>query len=327
MNDRETGVLEQYDFEVKNIYKGRGMLIVETDQGLRTLKEFSGSVKKLAFQNAVLEHIKAAGMRSDFIVPNKEGELVSADKDGTRYLVREGYEARECNIRDEGEICFAVEHLARLHQVCRNISFSEDTDAENYRQDVREIVRRHNREMKKTRNHMRERRSKTDFEICFLKCFPEFYEKAEASEAAMDASGYGELSEEAAERHAVCHGSYNHHNVVFGRGRIITLDYEHCYAGVQIGDLYDFMRKVLEKWDWDVRLGRKILERYDRVLPITPQERTYLYLRFSYPEKFWKIANHYYNSRKSWIPDKNMEKLKILIGQEKKKEEFLRDLR
>ena len=52
----------------------------------------------------------------------------------------------------------------------------------------------------------------------------------------------------------------------------------------------------------------------------------YLKLRLAYPEKFWKIANHYYNSRKSWIPDKNMEKLQILIGQEEKKEEFLRGL-
>ena len=29
----------------------------------------------------------------------------------------------------------------------------------------------------------------------------------------------------------------------------------------------------------------------------------------SYPEKFWKIVNFYYNTGKAWIPEKNMEKL------------------
>ena len=53
-------------------------------------------------------------------------------------------------------------------------------------------------------------------------------------------------------------------------------------------------------------------------------EREYVRLRLSYPEKFCKITNHYYNSRKSWIPDRTKEKLDILIRQEKKKEDFLR---
>lgn len=327
MNDRGIGVLEQYDFEVRNIYKGRGALILETDRGLKSFREFTGSKKKLVFQKEVLDHIKAAGMRSDFIVKNKEGGLLCADKDETVYIVREWYEARECNIRDEGEICLAVEHLARLHGVCRGMTFSEEVDIQNYRQDVREVMRKHNREMKKTRNYMRERRGKTDFEIFFLRHFQEFYEKAMEAERRLSESGYEELSKKAAGEHAVCHGSYNHHNVVFGRGRIMTLDYERCYVDVQLSDLYDFMRKVLEKWDWDAKIGQRMLERYDRVRPVSQEEWAYLLLRFSYPEKFWKIANHYYNSRKSWIPDKNMEKLKILIGQEGKKEEFLREFR
>lgn len=177
---------------------------------------------------------------------------------------------------DEGEICLAVENLARLHGICRNISFPEEVDSQNYRQDVRETVRKHNREMKKTRNYMRERRGKTDFEIFFLKYFQEFYEKGMEAEARLCRSGYGELSDEAAAQNAVCHGSYNHHNVVFGRGRIITLDFERCYVDVQLTDLYDFMRKIMEKWDWDVRLGRKMLDRYDRVRPISREGWDYL---------------------------------------------------
>lgn len=104
----------------------------------------------------------------------------------------------------------------------------------------------------------------------------------------------------------------------------MLLQFDRCHVGVQLSDLYDFMRKVMEKWDWNPRIGLQMLSWYDGVVPLSDDEREYVRLRLSYPEKFWKITNHYYNSRKSWIPDRTKEKLDILIRQEKKKEDFLR---
>lgn len=327
MNDRGIGVLEQYDFEVKNMYKGRGFLILDTTKGLKSFREFSGAVKKLRFQHQIQQRLQESGMKSDLVVLNKEGELISKDKDETPYIVREWFDARECNIREEREIYAATEHMAKMHRACRNFCFPDDVDTGNYHQDMREILRRHNREMKKTRSFMRDRRGKTDFEVFFLTHFQEYYEKGMKAEAWLQESSYERLSEKAARENAICHGSYNHHNVVYENGKLILLDFEHCHIDLQMDDLYDFIRKVMEKWDWNVRVGKRILEHYDRILPIAEADMEYLKICLYYPEKFWKIANHYYNSRKSWIPDKTMEKLCRVIGQEEKKEEFLRQMK
>ena len=56
---------------------------------------------------------------------------------------------------------------------------------------------------------------------------------------------------------------------------------------------------------------------------MTYEEKYQLYYRLSYPEKFWKIVNFYYNSPKVWIPGKNMEKLKKIWIQEEEKQTFL----
>ena len=40
---------------------------------------------------------------------NREGKLVSEDRDGSRYLVREWYVGRECDTASESEILAAVE--------------------------------------------------------------------------------------------------------------------------------------------------------------------------------------------------------------------------
>ena len=77
------------------------------------------------------------------------------------------------------------------------------------------------------------------------------------------------------------------------------------------------MRKVLEKNDWNIDLGIRLLESYQKVQTITEEEMMQLYYRFDYPEKFWKIVNYYYNSGKSFISCRNMEKLdKLLKNQE-----------
>ena len=61
--------------------------------------------------------------------------------------------------------------------------------------------------------------------------------------------------------------------------------FNHLAFDVQIVDLYHFMRKILEKYNWDVRLARKMLESY--------QESEYFTSRMAEPD------NPFYLSRKS----------------------------
>ena len=69
-----------------------------------------------------------------------------------------------------------------------------------------------------------------------------------------------------------------------------------------------------------------MLDAYQANRSFAPIELKQLYYRLAYPDKFWKIVNFYYNSKKSWIPDKNMEKLENLVKQEKAKEKLLKTL-
>ena len=75
-----------------------------------------------------------------------------------------------------------------------------------------------------------------------------------------------------------------------------------------MADLYRFMRKILEKYNWDVRFGKEMLKAYHEIKPVSKEEWKNLKIRFSYPEKYWKLANYYYTHRKTWISVKNTEK-------------------
>ena len=83
------------------------------------------------------------------------------------------------------------------------------------------------------------------------------------------------------------------------------------------------MRKMLEKNNWNTGLGMDLICAYDRVRRLTAVELNYLYLYMAYPEKFWKIANRYYNTHKAWVSGRNIEKLEKFIRQEDERERFL----
>lgn len=82
----------------------------------------------------------------------------------------------------------------------------------------------------------------------------------------------------------------------------------------------------MEKHHFDERLGAKMVDAYSSVNALSAEQVEYLALRIAYPEKFWKIANTYYHSNKAWIPEKNVEKLKLSIMQMEEKKKFLANI-
>ena len=321
MYNRENQILEQYPFEVKQTAKGRGALICDTDQGLRILKEYKGSEGRAEFLYSLLEFLKERGQEHvDRIIKNKEEKAITVDTDGTAYMVREWYEGRECDTKNREDILRAVQQLARLHKVLREFPLEIPEYLQVQDNTLLLENERHTRELKKVRNFVHSRKKKNDFEQKFLKSYGMFFREAEQ---------VAELQRRELERadagniYGICHGDYNQHNVIFNRQGTVVLNFEKASYDVQAGDLGNFMRKIMEKHNWSMGLGVDMLAAYEQVRPMAPEELRQLYIRLAYPEKFWKIANHYFNSSKAWVCGRNLEKLEKIIGQNEARESFL----
>lgn len=328
MNEKSLNVLEQYDIEVLGTRRGRGSYICETSQGKKLLTPSESSEKKLRFTNRVLELLRLRGyLYADLVLPNKEGNLLTPGWDGELCILKDWYEGRECDARSTADAEAAVRKLAKLHKWMQ-LPQEEVTDPAGYIEEkFSEEILRHNRELLKICAFMRKKKRKSEFESLFLGCFSMFYEQAQAAAELLEGQEYGALRGKSISAGLLCHGSFHHHNIWFpGRGQVFIGNFEHCRYGVQASDLYQLLRKVMEKQDWDVRAGKRILEAYDREKALTRQERRFLYVRLLYPEKFWKLANQYYNRRKAWIPQKDAEKLENMIRQYKTRNSFLKTL-
>ena len=316
-----------YGFRVDVLRRGRGSWILETDLGLRLLKEYRGSVNRLEFEEAVLQSLDGMEtLKADQYVRNSEGELLSTAEDGTRYIVKEWFADRECDLKDEREVLSAVRALALLHRQFRMIKRQETWNMRSMISlPLFEAMRRHNRELKKARTFIRGKRKKNEFELCVIDSFPEFYDQAVKAADGMEAL-YARNGEELKERCFLCHGNLDQHHILIGDGYTAVTEFGGMHLGLQTEDLYSFMRKVMEKHDWDRKLGEAMLDVYERVLPMSPIERECLYYLFLYPEKYWKQINFYYNTNKAWIPARNTEKIMVLKQQEIRRLSFMEKL-
>ncbi len=325
MNDRAVELLEQYEIEVLRTRKGRGAILCETNRGCLILKEYAGSQERIALQDRLLKQVVEAGrVQAEEIVPDREGALFVRDNDGVRYVLKTWREGRECSTHDRGECVEAVRLLARLH---RNMTLPSDTPGLPAAFSAEKDYDKRNRELKRVRNYLQQKKQKSWFELSLRKALDGFLEQALAVTeewkqyaAALTEDGGGEGPV------AFCHGDYQYHNILQDSRGWFLVNFEKYLRDNPVRDLYLLLRKLLEKENWSVSLGTELLEAYEKESPVSAYSRIDLYYRLAYPEKFWKIANFYYNSGKSWIPGKNQEKLEKVIAQEKEKQHFLNEV-
>ncbi|MBO5144924.1 MAG: CotS family spore coat protein [Lachnospiraceae bacterium] len=333
MNDKAINVLEQYDMTINRTFKGRGTIICDTEKGMRVLKEYKGKTEKLEL---LLQLQKRLGdsLRTDTLIRNKEGALYVRDIDNSVYILEEQVEGKECSYKSEEDIVKACSAMAKLHlKFMTPVSYTAAQEAEQYDMPVffyADEMEKHTTECKRVRNYLRKLRTKTDFERALLREYDYFLEKAVDVTKRAKEESKAEYEAYVHSNGLYCHGDYQYHNVLFGKGSsgaytgIINL--EHFAHDTGARDFYLLFRKISEKCDWSVRMAECMLDAYQNRRAFPPIEWRSLCLRLEYPEKFWKIINFYYNSRKSWMPNRNFEKLEGLIKQEKNKERLLERL-
>ncbi len=324
MTERYTEVLELYDMEVYGVKKGRGAWILDTDKGCRILKEYRGTVRRLEFEANVLETLKdSSGLKADQYVRSKEDGLFANAGDGTCFVLKDWFLDRECNLKEYSEIRSAVTRIGMLHQMLRRVEFQEEWSMGSIQaKPLYEEMGRHNREMKRARSFIRGKRGKSEFELCVIDSYSDFFEQAKEA-----ADGLKAIEAEEEMPLFLCHGDLDHHHVLMGSQYVAIVEYNRMHLGVQAADLYRFMRKVMERHGWNLKLGAMMLDAYERVLPMSKKERKCLYYLFLYPEKYWKQLNYYYNANKAWIPARNTDKLKALQEQEEARRAFLHEIK
>jgi spore coat protein I len=332
MNEKSLEVLKQYNLDIKRTVRGRGGMLLDTRDGMKLFLECVRSDGYYEREDAITSAVSANGFENvDTYVRNSGGELVSADEEGRHYVVKNWFDGRECNVKDIGDICGSVKVLARLHNVLENVSPGDVKDTsvvmlsadEKAETPMRENYKRHMKELKLAGNYLKNKKRKSGFEQTAYKNIGHFYNEAQEAVKLMESPQLDKRFFKAMADFELCHGSFNYHNVLFDGSEAAVTNFDHYRIECRVSDLYQFMRKIMEKYDWDIQLAYKMIDEYDKIRSISDEDLEVLKALFAFPEKFWKVMNYYFNSNKAWIPPKTIEKLEKAVAQNDKRLKFL----
>ncbi len=321
MYNQTEAILSQYELEINEVTKGRGTYICDTDKGLKVLVPFSGSKEKGEFLKTFLEELQKKGFLAEQIYANKEEAALTQEEGcGEGFILKDHITGTELNTNRPGEMREAARLLASYQSLAKNIDLPLTEQMKKSAENVVEKRKKHYRELVKVKNYIRGRKGKNEFEQIYMKNYLPMLATAQESIAIL------EKQEEMTPECCICHGEFNQHNAILSGEGWRIINFENFFYSWSTMDLANFLRKMEEKNQWDIDLGKELIEAYDEICPLGKDGRFQLYGLLLFPEKFWKVTNHYMSSRKSWISGRDIEKLQTVIEQENLRLKFMENL-
>ena len=307
--------LENYELTVSRIIKGRGAYICDTSIGQKMLVPYRGYEQRAGSLRDTLAFIQRNGMDVEQILQTKEQCIISRDNCEAAYILKDYRSGRECSAENIDDMCGGSRALAQLHNILEKYPLPPDIEAES----LHEKAQRKCAQIVKLKNYIRRHSKTNSFEHLFYECYEKFLEQGRKS-----AEILCELENSKKPVPIYCHGAYNQHNVVYTQsGRWLPVNFETMHPGYPETDIAEYMRKMLEKNHWDTEVADAILDSYCSVRKLDAASMRRLGALLLFPEKFCKLCNHYTNSRKSWVCDRDVEKLTQLIQQNEEREAYL----
>ena len=319
MEDKMGIIYRQYELDIKDTYKVKGCTVLNTSVGALVIKPYEGNEMKAQLENAVKEHLLNCGYEYvDLIARNKEGELISYNQYGNPYVIRQLYDGQECDLHNEKQVMCGVRELVRLHKALRSLQLPEELEKKLRCRKIKEDMENRLRGIKRVRRYIIEKKQKNLFEIEFLKLFREYISQGEQ---ALSLLSDMDLEDEKLD---LCHGSFDQHSIWFlGNGEVTINNFDKVIKCNQAMDMYHFLRKTMEKNEWNIELGLDMIEEYMAGIDGKRECLGVIQVFLLFPEKFWKVANQYYNKRKVWVSEKNQQKINSLTEQSEKRLKFI----
>lgn len=332
MEDKMGVIFKQYDFNVEETYRVKGCTVIKTEKGEFVIKPYEGSETKARIDNAIKIHLHENGYEyMDITQTNREGELISYNQYGNPFVIKRMYQGLECDLYNHDQVIAGVQELAKLHKILRTIVLDKELEHKIRSRDVKEDLNSYLKGIRRVNRYIVGKNKKNDFETQFLRVFPEYIYQGE--EAAGILAGINFARNEKADNtrkwEDIYHGSFDQHSILFLNSNmgVTVSNFEKVAKGCQIVDLYHFIRKTMEKNEWEEELGIRMIEEYVSKIDVSGDEMKLLEVMFIFPEKFWKIVNRYYNTRKVWVSGKSLEKLNSLNEQEIKRKCFIKAIK
>lgn len=322
-------ILAEYDLKIDNVEKLGKVWKVYTDRGIKCLMAFEGNEERLKFIFEGLEHIAKRGFRNAIrFIRTKHGQPYILHSKNKIFYLSDWFEGRNCNFTNEEDILLAADYLGKLHLAAEGfrpiINETEiDPELDVWNDWIGRLESRIN-ELGQYKDIAGKKAHKSKFDKNFLKYVDYYITQSIQALKLLKDSKYPTYKTEEASKGFICHRSYSETNLIISQDNSINIvDFDNCIQDIKIYDLTRFLEVVLIRNRWSWELARGALRNYGQIINLTDDDLKIALSLLCFPRRFWVVAKRYYRDNKDWDQKTLIKSLKLVIKEEKLREEFL----
>lgn len=319
--DRE--VAENYGLEVRNLVPYKDTFMIVTPQGRKVMRKILFSPERLWFVHGAKEHLAGNGFTGvDRYLCTLNGEPCF-NFDNSCYTLVDFIDGRESSFDNDNDVQRAAITLAELHRASRGYIAPEGCKVQDDLGKLPGYFSKRLDDIKKMKKQAK--KGKSRFDQLFLENVDYFCEIGESAAAELAISSYGRLVESTKEKGIFCHHDYTHHNIIMDGERVVVINFDYCCFELKVYDIANFIRRKMRKCDWDISKTEMIIHSYNSVETLSNEELAVMKIILQFPQKFWRVVNRYYNSRRSWSERSFAIRLQEVIDEIGPHKEFIKN--
>jgi spore coat protein I len=314
-------ISDSYEFDIKDMLISKDGCIIQTSNGRKLLKRSLIAPERVLFVHGAKEHLFNNGFKSiDRYCCTKDGSPHIAI-DGNCYTVSELVEGRECNFDNRADAVQASRTLALLHTASRGYVPPQDSRIQDDLGKIPGYFTKRLEELKKLKKVAA--RGKSRFDHLFLQYYDYFYNTGEYVLSQISNSCYNTLAANARKEGSFCHHDYTHHNIIFNSAGVSITNFDFCCFELKVYDIANLLRRKMRKCNWSINDAAEIIQEYRTIAKISDDEFLVMKYILQFPQKFWRVANRFYNSRRSWSEKSFVSRLQEVVDEIEYHKQFI----
>lgn len=254
-------------------------------------------------------------------LPTAEGDLL-CEVDDNRFVLTEAVRGRDCDFDNNQDVKIAAKALAQFHNASRGFV---PADPNTFRRDLYKLPDTYRKrlaglsKMKKLAEKGRDK-----FDSKYLENVDFYIKQGSHALKVLEDSAYNSLCARAEKEGQVSHNDFTHYNVrISENGTGIVMNMENMGVDIVQYDLANFIRRKMRKCDWDIDQCQDLLTEYGNIWPLSPDDLRVTAAILEFPQKFWRTANSYYNSKRGCVEKGHVMRMEETLSEKGLHSEFV----
>ncbi len=294
-------IFKEFGIHVNRCYKFRGMYICETNNGTKTISISDYTPVQIMLEYNIKDHLIQKGFTclNQLHTSNKDAPYVIYHN--RVYIMSDWNNGKATDFYNIDHVKNSVQLLAKMHIAGKGFINLPEGIGRAKIKNLGDTYEKRYRETIKLKRKIENIGSKTDFEVLYIRNSDRYKEFQEISKGFTNSEGYQKLMDQAVESQSVAHHKFTYHNIIKinDQDTVIT-GFEKSGYDVQLTDLGYLIRRIMQRNGWDINLLINIIEEYNKLIPLSQDEWAIMKGMIIYPERFAKLCNQYYHSKRRW---------------------------